>query len=57
MVKHRGKYNDGIFQKGKVILAQNYFEADKEEFYYFKLFVDYIGEGKALQTVDQWDRT
>lgn len=31
MVKHRGKYNDGIFQKGKVILAQNYFEADKGE--------------------------
>lgn len=29
--KHRGKYNSGIFQKGKVILAQNYFEADKGE--------------------------
>jgi len=27
----RGKYNSGIFQKGKVILAQNYFEADKGE--------------------------
>jgi asparagine synthetase B (glutamine-hydrolysing) len=31
IAKHRGKYNSGIFQKGKVILAQNYFEADKGE--------------------------
>ena len=57
IVKHRGKYNFGIFQKGKAILAQNYFEADKEEFYYFKLFIDYFGKGKTVQTVGQWDRT
>lgn len=31
IAKHRGKHNSGIFQKGKVILAQNYFEADKGE--------------------------
>ncbi len=31
IAKHRGKYNSGIFQKEKVILAQNYFEADKGE--------------------------
>ena len=58
IVKHRGKYNFGIFQKGKSILAHNYFEADKgEEFYYFKLFIDYFGEGKKVQIVGQCDRT
>jgi asparagine synthetase B (glutamine-hydrolysing) len=31
IAKHRGKYNSGIFQRKKVILAQNYFEADKGE--------------------------
>ena len=30
---------------------------NKEEYYYFKLFIDYFGEGKAVDTVGQWDRT
>ena len=42
-----------------LIEAAGYIEKlkNKEEYYYFKLFVDYFGEGKAVQTVGQWDRT
>jgi len=30
---------------------------NKEEYYYFKLFIDYFGMGKSVATVGQWDRT
>jgi len=46
--------SDKEFNEGKKMssLIRN-----KEEYYYYKLFVDYFGEGKAVQTVGQWDRT
>jgi len=39
-------------EKKKYSIVRN-----KEEYYYFKLFINYFGEGKAVDTVGQWDRT
>jgi len=45
---------DSEFEDGKKKYA---IVRNKEEYYYFKLFIDYFGEGKAVDTVGQWDRT
>jgi asparagine synthase (glutamine-hydrolysing) len=46
--------SDKEFDEGK---KQYPLIRNKEEYYYFKLFIDYFGEGKAVDTVGQWDRT
>ncbi len=39
-------------EKKKYPLVRN-----KEEFYYFRIFIKYFGDGKVIQTVEQWNYT
>jgi asparagine synthase (glutamine-hydrolysing) len=49
-------YFEGLISDNELVKARERFPIirSKEELYYFKLFTETFGEGKAVQTVGQW---
>jgi asparagine synthase (glutamine-hydrolysing) len=52
------KYFDGMITDQELKEAQGSYPMvrSKEELYYFKIFIEHFGRGRAVETVGQWIR-